>query len=110
MRAGAMRDRVKFKTKVVVEDGSGGRTETWVEAVTVWGNYTPFRGTEKVEGDRTVAQGTGMLRIRHSAIAATLTEQHVAEIDGVDYQIRNVENFDRRNRAIEMFVERGVIT
>ena len=108
MRSARMRDRVKFKTNVSTADGSGGQTDSWVEVVTVWGDYKPMRGSEGVEGDKLQAIASGLLKVRHSAIMATVTEVDVVEIRGVEYQIRSIENVDREKRFLDIRVERGV--
>ena len=108
--AGRMRDRVTFKTNVVADDGSGGQISTWVEiSPPVWGQYTPNRGKERSEGDRIQAVGDGILKVRYSAIMATVTEADIAVINDVELQIRSIENPDRRNRMLEMVVQRGAV-
>lgn len=110
MMAGRMRDRVTFKTNVVEADGSGGQISTWVEiSPPVWAQYMPNRGKEVSEGDRTQAVGDGILKVRYSSIMATVTEADIVVINDVEFQIRSIENPDRRKRVLEMIVQRGVV-
>ena len=104
-----MRDRVTFKEKLVVDDGMGGREETWVEKWSCAAHFKPLRDNEEPEGDRIRPRGKGILRVRQSVACDAVTEADIAVINNVDYQIRNIENYDRRNRMIEMVLERGVI-
>ena len=110
MRAGRLRDRVVFKTNATVDDGMGGQADSWVEVTTVWGEYKPNRGREVAEGDRTNAIGTGILKVRQNFVTDTITEADIVEINNLAYQIRGIDNPDRRGRMLEIFVERGVIT
>lgn len=110
MRAGNLRDIVTFKSPNRTGDGLGGYTRTDQEKLITRGRFMPRRGREGEESDRTNATSTGILQIRYNALSSTLTEADTAVIDGVDYQIRSISQPDRRNRVLEMVLERGVVT
>lgn len=107
MRAGRLRDRVTFQEPVRVSNGAGGNTKTWSDVVTVWGAYSPERGREQLAGGAIQATGRGVLQIRYSSTVAVITEEHRALINGETYNILSVTNPDRRNRALELVLERG---
>lgn len=109
MRAGLMRDRITFKRFVSSDDGSGGLTESEIELFTVSGQYKPVRGKEVVEGDRLTDVARGTLIIRSSADTRSLVETDTAVINSVNYQIRSIQNPDRRSKVLEMVLERGVV-
>lgn len=110
MRAGQMRDRVTFQEAQEVSDGGGGYDVTWSPVATVWGSFIPERGSERVQAGRIENPVSGVLRIRYSSDVSGIDETYRALIDGVVYNIRSVTQPDRRQRAIEMIIERGVAT
>lgn len=109
-RAGLMRDRVRLERETEQPDGGGGYVLGWFLVATVWGQLVPERGRERVEGGRMEASVGAVLRVRYSSDLVDLTAGWRAVIDGVAYNIRSVTQPDRRNRIIEMTVERGVAT
>lgn len=109
-RAGQMRDRVRIERETEQPDGGGGYEVGWFHVATVWGQLVPERGRERVESGRIEASVAAVLRIRYSSEVADVTAGYRVVIDGVDYNIRSVTQPDRRNRIIEMTVERGVAT
>lgn len=107
-RAGLMRDRITFQQEREEPIGGGGYELNWHTAATVWGQLAPERGSERVEAGRMEASVGAVLRVRYSADTAAITAGWRALIDGEPYNIRSVTQPDRRNRIIEMTVERGV--
>lgn len=108
--AGRARDRVTFQVETQTDDGGGGYALAWVDALTVSGEYRPERGRERVEAGRLETSMAGTLRVRWSSESRAITTAHRVLIDGEAYQIRSIENEDRRNRDLVMVVERGVAT
>ncbi|RMF11097.1 MAG: head-tail adaptor protein [Alphaproteobacteria bacterium] len=110
MRSGSLRDRVVFEAESLTPDGGGGNMRAWVAAVTTRGQFIPERGRERLETGRLEAALGGVLRVRSSAATRAITPEHRVTINGDVFQIRSVSNPDRRNKMIEMSVERGVAT
>lgn len=102
-----MKDRVTFRRNTPVSDDMGGSDDAWADLATVWGQFKPKRGKEVVIGDQTTAMGGGILWVRHSSTTAGLTEKDIVVIDSVEYDIKYIEQPDRRNKTIELVIERG---
>ncbi len=83
---------------------------SWVAQFTRSGELMEEKGRERVEGGRVTDPMTATLSIRHSAQAAAITASWRCVIKGVVWNIRSVSNPDRRNRRLEMVIERGVAT
>lgn len=109
-RAGQMNRRVTFQQEVAVADAGGGREHAWSGGFTVWGQFMPESGRERLEAGRLEAALAGVLRVRSSIQARTITASHRVLIDGAAHQIRSIANPDQRRRFIEFVVERGVAT
>jgi SPP1 family predicted phage head-tail adaptor len=107
-RAGQMRDRITLQRETEVSDGGGGYELGWFTVATVWGQLMPERGNERVENGRMEASVGAVLRIRYSSDVAEVSAGWRAVVDGEEYNIRSVTQPDRRNRIIEMTVDRGV--
>lgn len=110
MRAGSLRDRVTFQRASRMSDGQGGGRRQWLPLFTVWGALREERGTERLEQGRIAAPFGATLRVRVSTDTAGITTADRAEIGGILYDIRAIAQPDRRNRAFEMTLERGVAT
>ena len=110
MVAGQLRDRVAFQKKVSVSDGGGGSTTSWQTQFTVWGGFRPERGRERLEAGRLESAVAGVLKVRSSVQARTVDASWRVLIDSVAYQVRSITNPDRRDRFLEMTIERGVGT
>jgi SPP1 family predicted phage head-tail adaptor len=106
-RAGQLSDRVTFEAEQLTPDGGGGSALAWISVATVWGQFIPERGRERLEAGRLESAIAGVLRVRSSALMRTITAAHRVQIKSVPYQIRSFSNPDRRNRMIEMLVESG---
>lgn len=107
MQAGRMRDIVQFVTEAKTADGMGGSTVSTIPKVRTRGRFEVRRGREIVESDRTIAVMSGVLTIRYNALTANITEDDHVIINGVQYQIRSIAQPDRRNRRLEMVIDRG---
>lgn len=110
MRAGMMRDRVTFKQERRVSDGQGGHTNEWEAVLTNEPcQLITKRGWETDEGDKPNNTARAILKMRYHTIAALMDTSYIAVIDGVDYQIRDIDNPDRRKRQLEIQLERGKV-
>ncbi len=107
MGIGSFRKRVVFQSQNQTADGGGGFTTTWSNRITVWGQFTPERGRERIEAGRLEASVAGILDIRSSTETQAVTEEYRVQIDDVPYQIRSITNKDQRNQFLEIVVERG---
>lgn len=110
MRAGALNKKVTFQREKRTDDGSGGSNRSFVDDFTVWGGFSPERGSERLEAGRLEAAQGGILRVRSSSTTRSVDESWRVLIDDVPHQIRGRGNPDQRNRMIEFTVERGVAT
>jgi SPP1 family predicted phage head-tail adaptor len=108
MPAGPLRKRVTFEREMRTEDAGGGAAVAWGDPLTVWGQFQPERGAERLSSGRLESALAGVLRIRSSDAARQITADQRVTIDGIAHQIRSIANPDQRNRMIEMTVERGV--
>jgi len=105
MLAGGLNKRARFEALVRTPDGGGGYDEAWVPLVTAWAQFSPERARERVQAGRIESAFAGVLRIRSSAAARQITQQHRVVLDGVTYDIKSVANPDQRNDMIEMSIE-----
>lgn len=108
MAAGPLRDRIAFKKKVETSDGQGGYAAVWTTQFTVWGSFRPQRGREQMEAGRLESSVSGVVSVRSSSQSRSIQPTWIAVIDGVDYNIRWITNPDRRNKYLEIAVDRGV--
>ena len=111
MSAGRLRDRVSFERSTNEPDPYGGFEQGWdaIAAIgDVRGHLKVERGPEKIEAGRGEAPLQGTLRVRSSEATRTLTAADRAVINGETWGIISAPaNPDRRDRFVEMVVERG---
>lgn len=110
MGIGQLRKRVTFQEEVRTPDGGGGFMVSWRNAVTVYGGIEVERGRERIAAGRLEAAETGILTVRSSTDTREVAAMDRALIDGVQYNIRAINNPDQRNKFLEMIIEKGVAT
>ena len=110
MATGQMRDRVVFQEEVNNPDGQLGNTTTWADVVTRWCRFREERGGERLEQGRLESPQRGTITVRSDSVVQSITTEHRAVINTEPFQIRSIANPDRRNKLVEMVVERGVGT
>jgi len=65
MQSGDLRHRLRFQAETRADDGFGNSTASWTNVTPVlYGALWPLKGTELIEGGRTIAVATHRLRIR----------------------------------------------
>lgn len=106
-RIGSLRSRVTFQAASYAADGGGGSAVSWSDVVTVWGQFMPARGRERVNAGRLEDNDSGVLMVRSSSEVTGITTEHRVTVDGVAYNIRSITNPDRRSRFLEMVVDKG---
>ena len=65
MRSGELKQSIELQSQVRTPDGSGEVATSWLTVATVWAALWPLKGTETLEGGRTVASLTHQIRIRY---------------------------------------------
>jgi SPP1 family predicted phage head-tail adaptor len=104
--AGALDKRVTFQTPGKTPDGQGGNVVGWANVLTVWGEFVPERGAERLEAGRLQEAAAGILRIRSSSASRAIGPSHRVLIAGIAHQVRSIADPDNQFR--ELVVERGV--
>lgn len=105
--------RVRFDRQIEgPPDEAGNPLLTWSPIVTVWANFKPQFGREAVEAGRLESTVKGVLTVRFSNMAATITAADRVVFLRSPYtdqaaQIRSITPMTNR-REIEMTIELGV--
>ncbi|MGH0001310.1 phage head closure protein [Pseudovibrio ascidiaceicola] len=109
-RPGSFRDLVIFQREKTTPDGAGGSISSWedIGGAPYPAQFSPQRGRERVEAGQISSVASGILQIRYNPDLASLSEKDRVLLNGVTYNIRNVEQPDRRQRFLELVIERGV--
>ena len=110
MNPALLRERVAFHRLDAAADGYGNASSGFAAApfLRTRGRLQMERGRERLEAGRTESAVAGVLTIRSSIAARTVTAADKAVIDGDDYQITAITNPDRKNAMLEISVVRGV--
>lgn len=93
-----------------VADSMGGTAVAWGGDLVVWGGLVPERGQEAMAAGRLQGQSAGVLTVRSFNVTQAIDTKWRVLIDGIPYQIRDIQNPDQRNIDLAMVVERGVGT
>lgn len=104
IQAERLDQRVTFRRRAVVPVTAGNERGGWQNLFTVWAEFRRVNGTEALQGGRLQDVGQGVLRIRDSAQARTITNADRAIVQGRDYRIVSVAPSDRRTGLIEMSI------
>lgn len=113
MSGGALRERVRFERKAgasgIYDDGDGGG-EGWAELATVAADITPASGGgETVVGERRLALNLYTIKVRQSSkiLDVTAADRIVDVRDGRVFNIRQMDNRDKRDKYITITAETG---
>lgn len=112
MGAGAFRDRVLFQRQDNATDPLGNVTSgAWLDLFPeINCKLTVKKGSEREEAGRLESAVTSVIRVRISANTRLVTTADRAVVNGEAHQIRWITDPTRRNRYLEMGIERGVAT
>lgn len=112
--AGALRERLRFERRAIVDDGYGNEVSGDFEPMfTVAASLTPLRGGEDVMASRLGGVQPYVARVRQSS----LTRQVSTDWRAVDarkpdreFNIRTITDLDGRRAWFDMIVTEGVAT
>lgn len=104
-RVGELDQRVTIQRLSTVSDGQGGSTESWADVVTVWAHARPRSGREVVQFDRVNGEHAYMFVIRYRS---GIRESDRLVWQGVNYNIRAINDQSGRKLYLEIDAERGV--
>lgn len=107
MTAGMLREPLTFQRKVLVSDGMGGQTVTWITLLTTRGHVAPLSGREAMQAMQMQDSITHRIYVRYTA---DLTPADRLLMRGQPLQIRAVLNLEMRDRWLELACDSGVAT
>lgn len=109
-RGGAFRERAAVERDTGgTPDQYGQRPENWVVLGTFWADFRETPGREVIEAGRLEANATGTLRLRRSALTASIRAQDRVRLRGRLWNIRGLPaGVSNRNAVIEITLEAGV--
>lgn len=109
MRAGKLREVVRFERRDRVDDGYGNFTSgDWLTLETVRGELVIADGDEAVEAGRVQSSNLADLMVRSSTRTRSLKTSDRVVIKEELWSILSITNPDRRNHMLRLKVERGV--
>jgi head-tail adaptor len=71
--AGARRRLLAFDERIEVDDGYGGRSASWSQMFTIWGEMIYRRGGEEVQAADLAAVAEYKVRLRSTALSRSIT-------------------------------------
>lgn len=112
--AGHMINRVRFERRASETDDYGNVQAAWETLLTVWAGFKATSGREALEAGRLESTLTGMLTVRRSTDAKTITAADRAVFVAGPYagMVMNIRSIvpSADMSAIEMTLEQGVAT
>lgn len=107
MNSGSLRHRVTIQSLTKTSDGTGGFTETWTDAATVWAEVTPLKGFERYAAQQIRAQLSYRVRLRfRNDVTSDMRLIHKGKI----LTIQAVINVNGRNRELELLCSESGVT
>ena len=102
-KAGDFRNHVYIQSPVKTPDGAGGYTVSWVDFADPWGRMEAWKGDEPYMQDQVSTVQWWELTIRWRP-GITADMQVIDKALGTVYNIRNVQDPDRRKRYSYMLL------
>lgn len=90
-----MTERVDLEYPTTTRDSYGGQSKTWTKKATVWAFVDFALEGQEMDTDRVMSRSSLTLRIHYRS---DITAQWRIKWDGAYYQVRGVDNTDRRRR------------
>ena len=105
IKAGDLRSYIEVQEQTLVPGGMGGQNLTWTSKFFAYAKIVMNSGSEKNAHDKLETQATHTFSMRYNASLLS-TDKFIFE--GVDYNIRSIDNVEMRNRWMVVSAERGV--
>lgn len=103
MNIGRMRQKISIQEQQgTTNDGAGNQIPNWVTVAFPWADVKPFRGTERVIGEKKLAEVSHIIKIRYKS-GIKKDKHRVVLKDGRDLVIEYIINTDERNIQLELF-------
>lgn len=104
VRAGKLRQVIKYRVKTVTTDSYGGPVETWADFATVRASVAPLIGKDMMAS--MAAQSTAEMRINHRYLAGVTSAMRIMW-DGAEYEIvGEPANVHGLSREIEVYARK----
>lgn len=108
MRAGMMRDRLRFDRKRTGRDAYGNPEGGWDEGILrTWGNLLETLGRERLAAGRMESAATATIRVRGSVAVAAITPGDRIFARGQIWDIKGRAVVGRKADEIEFLCEAG---
>lgn len=98
---------VEVETPTEVADGFGGYTDSWANKDYIWCMVNDTGGGESFVDGR---ESTNTSAVFVTQYRDDITTKDRLLLDGVTFNVRRVENVDRKNRHLRLYGESGVTT
>ena len=102
---GKMRFEIQLQKPTNTRDTGGGLTEAWTTLSNLWADIKPVRGTESYRQGQVQEKTTHTVTIRYRSDIGT---NYRIVYDSDNYNIKNIENVDNRDRFMILECELGV--
>lgn len=108
LTAGKLRTLIEIQEEGYTRDAGGGRIKTWttvLRALSYWKTAYGFR--EQMHAGTLAASKFHKVYFRYSSV---VTAKHRLICEGVVYQIRGVDDLEKRKQWTELVIEEGAPT
>ena len=104
MRAGALRNKIRFDSRVETQSADGQITISWSPFKTVRAAIEPLKGAEFIAAQGVNERLTVRIWIRY--LSGLDTDMRIVDtVTGETYDVLSIINNERRNRCIEILAE-----
>lgn len=104
MRSGSLDTRVTFRQLSSVDDGIGGRINSWIDFRSVWAQFSPERARERIQQGRMNEVQAGVVRVRITDAMESVDNKCKVLIGGILYNVKSATVVESDN-MIEFAVE-----
>jgi len=98
---------VEVETPTETADGFGGYVSTWANKAYIWCMVNDTGGSESFTDGRESTETSAVFTTQYRD---DITTKDRLLLDGVTFNVRRVENVDRKSRYLRLYGESGVTT
>jgi SPP1 family predicted phage head-tail adaptor len=100
MGVGEFTERVDIEYPTITRDGYGAQSITWTKKATIWARVLYKQEGQSMEGERIV---TGAMLEIQTHYRSDIAADWRVKWGGTYYNLRAIDNTDRRRRFIKLF-------
>jgi SPP1 family predicted phage head-tail adaptor len=110
LAAGVLTKRITIQSLTQVDDGGGGKTNTWADGVTCWASIEPGAGREFSDAKQQTPELSHVVTVRYRAVTPKNRIKYVSNAVTRVFNVRYVQDPGERHEQLVLYCSEVVPT